>query len=261
LASLVLLAAGLWLGLRQNGGWVVLIAAGFAGWAAAATAVIAAHRSAMPLPEVTRPMTHIVIDRDLSEVPLFTGAFADAEEEGTGYGLLEQWIPRVGNYISRRTGDERFIGDGLVIICPTRSVSEADRQRLAQYVESGGKLLVLDSIDVEGSTANSILWMFGLDSNRFPPQVSEGTLRCVFDAPQVPLQASCEIKGGEPLAWLGKTPVAARTQYGKGEVTAIGFGSLFNDANMGFHWLPEPEPETLQRYEVLYGLLRTALCE
>ena len=37
----------------------------------------------------------------LSTVPLFTGAFAD-DPEGGGYGLLEQWIPRVGNYTSRR---------------------------------------------------------------------------------------------------------------------------------------------------------------
>jgi hypothetical protein len=42
-------------------------------------------------------------------------------------------------------------------------------------------------------------------------------------------------------------------------VTAIGFGSLFNDAAMGFHWLPEPEEDTLERYEALYALLRSAL--
>ena len=66
LASLVLLAAGLWLGLPESGGWVTLIAGGFAGWAAAAGAVIAVHRAAMPLPEVNHPMTHIHIGDNLT---------------------------------------------------------------------------------------------------------------------------------------------------------------------------------------------------
>ena len=70
------------------------------------------------------------------------------------------------------------------------------------------------------------------------------------------LLAACEIVGGEPLAWLHDVPVAARVRWGKGTVTAIGFGGLFNDANMGFHWLPDPEPAVRDRYEVLYGLLR-----
>ena len=46
---------------------------------------------------------------------------------------------------------------------------------------------------------------------------------------------------------------------GKGSVTAIGFAHLFIDASMGFHWLPEPEAEVRDRYDVLYGLLRTSL--
>jgi hypothetical protein len=67
------------------------------------------------------------------------------------------------------------------------------------------------------------------------------------------------ITGGETLAWWGDTPVAAQARYGDGTVTAIGFGSLLNDANMGFHWLPEPEADVLRRYEVLYALLRASL--
>jgi hypothetical protein len=42
-------------------------------------------------------------------------------------------------------------------------------------------------------------------------------------------------------------------------VTAIGFGSLFNDASMGYHWLQDPDETQLQRYEILYALLRAGL--
>ena len=203
-------------------------------------------------------MTHVVIDRNLSEVPLFTGAFAD-DEDGAGYGMLEQWIPRIGNFISRGAGDKTFVGDGLVILCPTRSVSQQYQDQLLRYVESGGKVLVVDAAAVEGSTANSLLWPFGLASNHSASPAPKGKLRCVVEAPEIPLEASCEITGGKPLAWLGETPVAASARYGNGTVTAIGFGDLFNDASMGLHWLPEPDAETRQRYDVLYALLRASL--
>ena len=64
--------------------------------------VVQMQQRAMPLPPKQHSMTHVVIDRTVSTVPLFTGAFAD-DLEGNGYGMLEQWIPRIGNYISRRS--------------------------------------------------------------------------------------------------------------------------------------------------------------
>ena len=234
-----------------------LVAAGLAGWCLAALAVRSVHARSLPIPENKRPLPHVVVDRTVSEVPLFTGAFTDGEE-GVGYGMLEQWIPRLGSRLSRADDDEAFRGDALVIICPTRSVSPAYQQRVLDFVASGGDLLVLDSADVAGSTANSLLWPFGLSSRHDTPAQENGKLRCGFSAPEVPLAAACEISGGEPLAWLGETPVAAQARHGLGKVTAVGFGSLFNDENMGFHWLPEPEPAVRERYEVLYGLLHRA---
>ena len=53
-------------------------------------------------------------------------------------------------------------GDVLVVVCPTKSVSEEFRAGLIDYVADGGKLLVIDSPDVVGSTANSLLWPFGM---------------------------------------------------------------------------------------------------
>jgi hypothetical protein len=173
--------------------------------------------------------------------------------------MLEQWIPRVGNYISRQGGAEAFTGDALVILCPTRSVDDDYRERLLRFVESGGHVLVFDSVEVENSTANSLLWPFGLESHRDVFAGTERPLVCGFPAPAMSLIAACEIRGGEPIAWLGDLPVAARANYGQGTVTAVGFAGLFNDAGMGFHWLPEPAPEVRDRYEVLYGLLRLGL--
>lgn len=256
--GMALLVFGLRQGRPQEASWLVMVAAGFAGWTAGSLAIILYGGIAMPPPTVERPIPHVVIDRALSEVPLHTGAFAD-DKEGRGYGLLEQWIPRIGIYISRKSDVDAFTGDGLVIICPTRSVSRDYRDRLVQFVESGGHVLVFDAIDLEGSTANSLLWPFGLASSHATEPVDQGELRLVESELKTPLDVSCQITGGEPIAWLGEMPVAARIPYGQGTVTAVGCGALFNDTNMGTNWLIPPDEDMLNRYEVLYALLRTAL--
>jgi hypothetical protein len=261
LLSALLLVGGVWHWHgRQGLGWTLLVAAGYAGWAVAAVAVIAEHRRALPVPPIRDALPHVVLDRTVSQVPLFTGAFAD-DKDGLGYGLFEQWIPRIGNRTSRGNGPQVFEGDAIVIVCPTRSVTPEYQQRLVEFVAAGGSLLVLDSPDVMGSTANSILWPFGLASTAAGAEQNAGQLTWAetLQIPTTPLLASCRIDGGEAIAVIGETPVAIQIRYGRGLVTVIGFGSLFNDAAMGTHWLPEPEPDTLLRYEVLYGLLRAAL--
>ena len=209
----------------------------------------------MPLPPRHHVMSHVVIDRTLSSVPLFTGAFAD-DEEGGGYGMLEQWIPRIGNCISRESGPDVFQGDGLAIIVPTQLPGEAYREQLVNWVLAGGKLMVFDTPDIPASTANSLLMLFGLESIRNAPELEDEPLRIADGSAETPLRMSCEIRGGEPVALWGETPVASRIKFGEGTVTAVGFGSLFNDTAMGQHWLAEPDELLLGRHEVLYALLR-----
>ena len=148
-----------------------------------------------------------------------------------------------------------------MLICPTRLPDQRYRQELVKWVRSGGQLVVFDSPDVENSTANSILMLFGLTSSPGAPEPAEDEepVRMVDDSAHTPLAMSCAISGGTPIARWGNATVAARTEFGQGTVTAIGFGSLFNDANMGFHWLADPDEELLQRYDMLYALLRAGL--
>jgi hypothetical protein len=122
-------------------------------------------------------------------------------------------------------------------------------------VSSGGKLLVLDSPDVAGTTANSLLWPFGLEVIHAAP--AEGKLRTDDDWPGIELGAVCQVRGGEPFAWIGDTPVAARARFGEGSVTVVGFGSLMNDANMGYNWMAEPGETERTVYELLFMLVRS----
>lgn len=252
-----LLAAGLMLARRREEAWVPLLASGLLGWTLGSLAVAATQRWEMPPPDPLRPMTRVIVDRTTSEAPLANGAYNESE---TGYGMLEQWISRLGCFTARRSGPAAFSGDALVVICPTRSVSQEFRDGLVDYVARGGKLLVLDSPVSAGSTANSLLWPFGLAVNHADTG-KPGKLAMVDAWPAIPLDAACEVTGGQPFAHLAALPVAARARYGQGEVMAVGFGYLFNDTHMGTTWMLEPKPETRAKYEVLYALVRALLAD
>jgi hypothetical protein len=258
IAGVVAAALGCVVVRQRPGGWMSLLSVTWVAWAMAAVVVVRVHERSLPLPAKRSSLPHVMIDRSLSTVPLFTGAFAD-DPDGGGYGLLEQWVPRIGNYTSRRGADDALSGEGLVVICPTLMPSQRFRDELIAWVQAGGRLVVFDTPDVADSTANSLLLLFGLNSIHNAPEQNGKPLRLADQSRETPLQASCEIQGGEALARWGDVPVAARVKFGAGSVTAIGFGSLFNDASMGYHWLDPPEAMELQRYEILYALLRAGL--
>ena len=260
LVVLPLLAAavvGLVIGWRLCRGrpliWPLVLGACTFGWFVAAVTVTTNQQWAMPRLENRRPMVRVVLDRTVSEAPLSAGGFAP--EDGLGYALAEQWISRLGYCTTRQTGQDAFSGDALLIIAPTLSVTQEYRESLIRFVSSGGKLLVFDSPDVEGSTANSLLWPFGLDVIHAAP--AEGKLRTDNDWPGIELEAVCQVRGGEPFMWIGDTPVAARADFGEGSVTAVGFGSLMNDGNMGYSWMAEPDGMQRTIYDLLFMLVRS----
>jgi len=246
------LASGLRLAHRQAIGGIVVAAAALAGITAGSAAVAAFHRHAMPSLKPVRPMIRVVLDRTVSDVPLSRGGFT--QENGLGYGLFEQWIPRLGYFTARRSGKAAFDGDVLIILCPQKSVSEDYREALVDFVSEGGKLLVLDSPEVSGSTANSLLWPFGLGVNHSASR--EGKLGLKDGWPGIQVQAVCEVAGGEPFMWVDGLPVASRVAFGQGRVMAVGFASIMNDNGLGGHWMAETNPEMLTRSDLLFTLVR-----
>lgn len=257
--ALALLVFGSILARDGRVAWLAILAAAVLGWTVASIGVAAVHRRAMPEPPLLGPttrLTRVGIDRTVSEAPLSLGAFVQGD--GVGYGLLEQWIPRSGYYTERLSGPEAFSADALVVICPTRSVPEEFREGLVEYVSQGGRVLIVDSPDVPNSTANSLLWPFKMWVNHATD--ARGEPRLTDDSPLgVELEATCEVFGGEPLVWVGSSPVAARARHGQGAVTAIGFGSCFNDESMGISWAEDPDAEMLTRFDVLFALVEAVV--
>jgi hypothetical protein len=253
LAAVLPLGGALWLARGRRGAWLMLLSGGACGWALTSAAVAVAQRQGMPPPKPIRPLVQAVIDRTVSDVPLSKGPYTQGE--GKGYGLLEQWIPRLGYLTARRTGRDVFSGDVLVVICPSRPVSAEFRQGLVRYVADGGKLLLVDSPENAASTANSLLWPFGLSLSQ--AQSGPGTLMLADQWPALKVEQSREVSGGRPVAWLGQQrSAAAIAEHGRGRVLAVGCGSLWNDTNMGETWMTEPSDEVRTRYEVFYALAR-----
>jgi hypothetical protein len=247
------LLGGLYLAGRQRMGSVMVVASGICGAVAGSALVIVAHRHAMPFPEPVRPMVRVIVDRTASDVPLGRGGFT--QENGLGYGLMEQWIGRLGYFTARRSGKAALEGNVLVIICPQKSVSDEFREGVRAFVAGGGKLLVLDSPEVVGSTANSLLWPFGLGVNHAASRKGKLGLRDGW--PGISVQAVCEVTGGEAFLWVEGLPVGSRVTHGQGQVMAIGCGSLMNDNGLGGHWMANPTPENLTRSDLLFTLVRS----
>ncbi|HLA84381.1 MAG TPA: DUF4350 domain-containing protein [Thermoguttaceae bacterium] len=279
LVGLTLFGLGWMVGRKSRGGGLLVLSAALFGCVACSMIVGALAAMGMPAPSPHHPPLRVVIDRTVSDVPLSEGAFT--HRSGLGYGLLEQWIPRVGRpkdpnaaptnplpYTMRRRGAEAFSGDVLVVICPTGSVGRDYRERLVRFVREGGRLLVLDSFDNTHSTANRLLWPFGLSMEDGPAR--KGPLSVLGTSTSVEVQQARAVEGGAPIAELVQTSsaqapggtaratVAAEVSFGKGKVMAVGCASTWNDAAMG-DWSIEPDGAERRRYNAFFSLMRHML--
>lgn len=201
-------------------------------------------------------MTRVMIDRTVcaSRLPVNGFIAGNADE----FGIFERWVLRLGYFTARRTGPELFTGDLAVFFHPDRTVPRAFRDGLAEYVKNGGKVLILDSPSNRGGTANGLLHPFGLRV-KAPAEVLKGRLETVGGLPAIPVEESCEVIGGEPLARLDGKAVAVTKTYGKGTVTVIGFGGRFTDANMGVDPDAVPDAGMREVFDFEFKLLRSII--
>ena len=246
--------------LLLGGHWLLLAGAGMLGWAASVLVLLHAPPFAMALPEAKRPMVKVVIDRTVCDAPLSKSGFIGGKPEG--FGVFERWFLRLRHlppgthgdeardgipvFTTRAKGEKAFSGDLLVFLHPHLDATPEFRDGLEAYVAAGGKVLVVDSTQNQGSTANSLLEPFGLsveplvDERGHPP--APGYVVGPDGWPFVPVASAWHVAGGEPFALLNDVPVGASVRYKKGLVVAIGFGSRFTDANMGISGDVVPPP-------------------
>ena len=238
------------------GAWAGLVAVGMLAHVAAAWGVREENCRAMPPPENIRPYVLVTTDRTVSDVILPKGGFIAGKEDG--FGCFERWILRVGYFTERASGADVTRGQLAVIINPDLRDPDEYLDTLVRYVEQGGKLLVLDSAKNLKSTANSVLWPFGL-TVRHDGAPLAGSLAGPQGWPTIKVDAACEISGGESFARIQGRPVGTWVRRGKGLVTVIGFSSRFSDANMGVTGDTIPDAAMRDVYETQFKLFRAII--
>ncbi|HNY80083.1 MAG: hypothetical protein RBS72_19480 [Sedimentisphaerales bacterium] len=255
----VLLGAGvLVVGRTWPGAGFVLVSGVLLGVTTAGLAVRAMHQAAMPLPKAGRPFTHVVIDRTVCGTPLSRSGFIAGQADG--FGIFERWILRLGYFTSRRSGPDAFSGDVLVFLYPGKEVSADFRRQLADYVNGGGRVLVIDAPASVRSTANALLHPFGMRMINTP--LLAGPLETPAGWPvNVTARNAGRIEGGTPLIRIAGQPVAATAEFGKGTITAIGFGAQFADLNMGVTADTIPDVAMRNLYELQFQLLRSIVSD
>jgi hypothetical protein len=236
----------------RNVAWLVVICSVVFGFSIAIAAARAIHRNSMSLPKAVRPMVQVMIDRTVCKGPLSKSGFISGKKDG--FGIFERWILRLGYFTSRRSGADALTGDLVVFMDPNQTVTNDFREALVNYVEQGGKALILDSPANTDSTANSLLYPFGLTVS--PNMQLRGRLKAPESWPVIQIDSTCEIKGGDPVATVTNMPVIARASYGKGTVTVVGFSSRFADAYMGVTGDVVPDDELRKVFDVQFAILR-----
>ncbi len=248
-------AAGLATMRRQRGACVLTLTVGLFGWVAGTATVRTLHRHNLPSPVAVRPCVHVVMDRTLCETPLSRSGFIDGQPNG--FGIFERWILRLGHFTSRRSGPDVTAGNLVVFAYPTCTVTQEFRDRIVDYVTSGGRVLVLDSPENVHSTANSLLYPFGLglDSSRN----LAGSAQAIEGKLPVRIEFAYPVSGGRPVISLDGSPIAATAQHGRGSVTVVGFASLFVDSRMGVTGDVVPDETLRAVFDLEFSLLRQIL--
>jgi len=257
LLGLLFLAIALILSISTSSTLVIIVGAGLLGWATGVVSTQQIHQYSTPLPQANLPMVQVVIDRTVCDAPLSRSGFISGEKNG--FGIFERWILRLGYFTSRQQGRDALTGDLIVFTHPNLTVKDEFREKLVDYVALGGKVLILDSPENTGSTANSLLYPFGVSVNH-RTQLS-GQLKPPQTWPVIKIDSACAIEGGEPFMWVANMPIAVKVNHGKGTVTVIGIGSRFADAYMGVTGNVIPNNELRQVYELQFRILESIVSD
>jgi hypothetical protein len=262
--TVLLGGAAVFLAAGSDGAWLLLLAAAVAGHCAGGSAVVAMNHYAMPFPQPkseSRVPSRVIFDRTVSDVILSHNGFIGGKPEG--FGIFERWILRLGYFIGRRSAPKSFNEDVnlLIIPYPTKMVTDDYRNKLAEFVEQGGRVLVLDSGLNRSSTANDLLKPFGVTLDR--ERCYNGNLQNSEHWANVAVEKALEVKAGDDakvFGWLGdnkQVPLCVWQPFGKGSLTVIGCGDRFCDQKMGVTGDIVPDLQLKGLYAIEYSIMRT----
>ncbi len=193
---------------------------------------------------------------------------ASLGDTSTNYGTFYVWTQRVGLVPSLTPTllEATKTGDLILLINPTQPFTESDVSLLTDYLEHGGRVLLMDSITNPKSTANELLGNFGLwitttssDKILFTNETGNGSLRPIGNITTPALT----ITGGTPLliaddntTYASFVEIQNTDTNTQGRLMVIIDSATFSDAQMGGTFT-EPTVRQRQIYNTEFFLLTT----
>ena len=251
--------------LRKERGVIILLLLFFAGVLAFSSAICAfsyLNEMHYPLPQPHTQFTMVCFDNEHSDFTLlhFIGIPTTMHRQKRQFESFYVGTQRLGYIPSvEQTIEDALKGDIVVIINPNNHFTSDDLSSITHYIEQGGKVLLMDSIHNEDTTAHELLFPFGmvLEYNYTTIEGYEGqngnesrVERGVFKVP------SLSIKGGKPILVTEDGLVFFAVQrVGKGMLAVTVDSLAFSRAVMGDMYFPPSQP-ALDSYKLEFYILR-----
>jgi hypothetical protein len=213
-------------------------------------------QKAYPLPQPLTPYTKVVFEREHGDYELPLKGFTKEAEKS--FEVFYQWVLRIGYYpfTGRTLKEDLTDADMLVVINPQKPFRAEEIGQVRDYLERGGKVLMMDSADNGNSTADELLASFGMKMNReksatLPPAYSPAWMGAAGR------NRAIAIDGGEALlrSYEGE-PILSMVKVGKGTVAALTFSRLFTNPPMGGSYRVIPNQQQRAIYDLQFNLLR-----
>jgi hypothetical protein len=185
------------------------------------------------------------------------------KEGDPDYLTFYVWTQRVGAVPREMDDFSRAISgsDPVVMIDPATDLDAGETAALKNYLENGGRLLLVNSVENKSDAPGRILENFGIGlktERAFSDTLHTLTMRGRFFALTVNTRFA-SLTGGETFFKSDKGEAIGVTKaVGKGRIWALSCGHLFRNNFMG-QTSVVPDQGLKALYEVEFGIIRELL--
>lgn len=251
-------------------------------------------RKAYPILQPKLPVPKVVFEKQYSEYEIPTSGFVKDHQQS--YNMFYLWTMRLGFFPFLRDNFDDAIAENppvMVMINPANItppgrnfVDHVDNEnvkknvipKLREYMENGGKLLLMDDVDNEMTMSNMILEAFGMNLEKPPymragQRAAQATLYNTAGEAIGTAAVAYTVVGGEPLITTANPNLAtavgarrpttannkvvlARKKIGKGTLVVMGASKRFCDAQMGMTYSAKPRADTIKVYFLGFAILK-----
>ncbi|MCK5187999.1 MAG: hypothetical protein KAR43_12785, partial [Deltaproteobacteria bacterium] len=209
-----------------------------------------------PLPSPRTPYTKVVFEQEHGDYELPLKGFTKEREKS--YEVFYQWVLRVGYYpfTGKTLKEDLRDANMLIIINPHKTFSPDELEKVKEYLQKGGRLLLMDGLTNTSSTANELLAPFGMNIKRERRVTLPSTYSTSWMS-RLGQNSAFYIEGGD--ARLHSTegkPILATSRIGNGMIAVMTFSQLFTNPPMGGSYRVVPNQQQRDIYNLEFNILR-----